>query len=361
MSFKLHFMILNRSGPGDAQMSSLFQAHLRGNDFAQSPLEIAYGSKLTLKNYGYGGGLLHSHVQTYPVGSLQQQVTCYHYKDDNNNFYIYPPWGGKPVDPDAELEYVRDGDVLRIVHVPTTRNIHSHTVPAPMTKENYEVSAYGNLTVGDVHDHWVVEVVDDMILGKKKNVDKIHALTTRMRFRHQVLGCYLKAANVPLPQWGWKQIEVTCDKQNNPADAHTWWNVESHWNDRRKRAIVEQIMSYWTLIHYLKFDSTLGRCQTIQVAILERLLAPQRGHDDLEQRAHSRSRQGRYLGFATARLALVAPGTSYVRLGRQSDQVLSAWDTHYLVGRRCGLDCRLSHARDLLDADAKTVQGLGRR
>jgi dolichyl-phosphate-mannose-protein mannosyltransferase len=37
-SFKAHFMILNRSGPGDAQMSSLFQAHLRGNDFAESPL-----------------------------------------------------------------------------------------------------------------------------------------------------------------------------------------------------------------------------------------------------------------------------------------------------------------------------------
>ena len=37
-SFKLHFLILSNSGPGDAQMSSLFQAHLRGNDFAKSPL-----------------------------------------------------------------------------------------------------------------------------------------------------------------------------------------------------------------------------------------------------------------------------------------------------------------------------------
>ena len=36
--FKLHFLILNRSGPGDSQMSSLFQAHLHGNDFANNPL-----------------------------------------------------------------------------------------------------------------------------------------------------------------------------------------------------------------------------------------------------------------------------------------------------------------------------------
>ena len=38
VSFKIHFLILNHSGPGDAQMSSLFQANLQGNDFAQNPL-----------------------------------------------------------------------------------------------------------------------------------------------------------------------------------------------------------------------------------------------------------------------------------------------------------------------------------
>ena len=36
--FKIHFLILNHSGPGDAQMSSLFQANLVGNDFARNPL-----------------------------------------------------------------------------------------------------------------------------------------------------------------------------------------------------------------------------------------------------------------------------------------------------------------------------------
>lgn len=37
-SFALHFAILRNSGPGDAQMSSLFQAGLNGNDFRSNPL-----------------------------------------------------------------------------------------------------------------------------------------------------------------------------------------------------------------------------------------------------------------------------------------------------------------------------------
>ncbi|KAE8235131.1 hypothetical protein A4X06_0g9958 [Tilletia controversa] len=39
------------------------QAGLKGNEFAKkNPVEAAYGSKVTFKNMGQGGGLLHSHV-----------------------------------------------------------------------------------------------------------------------------------------------------------------------------------------------------------------------------------------------------------------------------------------------------------
>lgn len=187
-----------------------------------------------MKNVGYGGGLLHSHVQTFPVGSNQQQVTCYHYKDTNNEWIIHPRWDEPALDLNGPIKFLKDGDVIRLQHGPTTRNLHSHNVPAPVTKLHNEVSCYGNSTVGDFHDYWKVEVVDDLKAGRKDNVDRIHSLTTRLRFRHERLGCYLRAANVNLPEWGFKQIEVTCAKENNPSDAHTWWNVESHWNDRRK-------------------------------------------------------------------------------------------------------------------------------
>jgi dolichyl-phosphate-mannose-protein mannosyltransferase len=43
LSFVMHFAILNRSGPGDAQMSSLFQAGLHGNNLHESPLSNFIG------------------------------------------------------------------------------------------------------------------------------------------------------------------------------------------------------------------------------------------------------------------------------------------------------------------------------
>lgn len=230
LSFAIHFAVLTNSGPGDAQMSSLFQANLKGTEVGQnSPLEVAYGSRATIKNMGYGGGLLHSHVQTYPEGSTQQQVTCYHHKDANNDWFFYPNRGDADYDENAEPRFIGDGETIRLIHAQTGRNLHSHEIAAPVTKADKEVSCYGNLTVGDDKDHWKIEVVRDVA---SRDRSKIRTLTTAFRLKHPVMGCYLRAGNVNLPQWGFRQIEVTCTKDNNPRDTYTHWNVEAHWNDK---------------------------------------------------------------------------------------------------------------------------------
>ncbi|EFQ32963.1 dolichyl-phosphate-mannose-protein mannosyltransferase [Colletotrichum graminicola] len=230
LSFALHFAILDQTGPGDAQMSSLFQANLKGTEVGKnSPLEIAYGSRATIKNMGYGGGLLHSHIQTYPEGSTQQQVTCYHHKDANNDWFFYPNRHDEDYNPEAEPRFIADGSTIRLIHAQTGRNLHSHEIAAPITKADKEVSCYGNLTIGDDKDHWQVEVVRDVA---SRDRSRIRTLTTAFRLKHPVLGCYLRAGNVNLPQWGFKQIEVTCTKKNNPKDSYTHWNVEAHTNDK---------------------------------------------------------------------------------------------------------------------------------
>lgn len=153
--------------------------------------------------------------------------------DSNNDWILTPRWEHPPVDPEGELDYIKDGTVLRLVHAMTTRNLHSHNIVAPLSKEHWEVSGYGNSTIGDSNDYWVVEVVDDLVRGKKKNFDHVNSLTTRLRFRHLNSKCYLRANGRSLPAWGFKQIEVSCDKQNDPKDERTYWNIESHHNDRR--------------------------------------------------------------------------------------------------------------------------------
>ncbi|KAJ3008619.1 Protein O-mannosyltransferase 2 [Thoreauomyces humboldtii] len=224
-TFAIHFAILNRTGPGDAQMSSLFQAGLRGNDFDANPLELAYGSKVTLKNNGHGGGLLHSHVQRYPEGSEQQQVTCYHHKDSNNQWIITKAWGKEDVESPEGFDYVQDGDVLRLVHATTGRNLHSHPVKAPVSHLQNEVSCYGNATVGDGNDLWKVERVDDLFT---KDTKRIRSLTTRFRLRHNLSGCLLRSHAVTLPQWGFKQAEVVCQKKADPLNRNHMWNIEHH-------------------------------------------------------------------------------------------------------------------------------------
>ncbi|XP_054945389.1 protein O-mannosyl-transferase 1 isoform X3 [Physeter macrocephalus] len=78
--FYVHLLLLCRSGPHDQIMSSAFQASLEGGlaRITQGqPLEVAYGSQVTLKNV-FGQPVpcwLHSHQSTYPMILLDKKET----------------------------------------------------------------------------------------------------------------------------------------------------------------------------------------------------------------------------------------------------------------------------------------------
>jgi dolichyl-phosphate-mannose-protein mannosyltransferase len=232
-TFYMHFSILNRSGPGDAQMSSLFQAGLQGIDFSSNPIgmrnfniELAYGSEITIKNSGRGGSLLHSHVQKFPSGSGMQQVTCYSHKDDNNIWIVEKGAGAS--DPQA-VEFVNDGDVIRLVHKSTKAYLRSHDFDAPITIEDQEVSCSDNSTASDAHVLWKVERVTD-ISGAKSS--RIRSLSTKFKLRHVNSGCLLRARKVTLPEWGFKQTETTCQRNPNEKCPSNYWNIEKHVNPK---------------------------------------------------------------------------------------------------------------------------------
>ena len=224
--FAVHFILLDKSGEGDGFFSSRFQTALIGNPLHDLNVAkyVAFGSNITLKNHRAGGGLLHSHYHLYPeeVGPQQQQMTTYTFKDDNNLFRI-KPWDIEwPSDADPVI--VKSGDVIRLEHLVTRRNLHSHRDLAPITKIHYQVSGYGENGTGDSNDVWIVEVVGEEVGSP------VHALSSVIKLYHYNIKCALHSHNRQLPKWGWEQLEVTC----NPSifDAGNLWNVEYNFNDK---------------------------------------------------------------------------------------------------------------------------------
>ncbi|TRY55370.1 hypothetical protein DNTS_034398 [Danionella cerebrum] len=225
--FVVHFIVLNRSGPGDGFFSSAFQSRLIGNNLhnASMPEYLAYDSVITVKNLRIAGGYLHSHWHLYPegVGAHQQQVTAYLHKDFNNMWLVKRP--GNVEDLTGAPELVRHGDIIRLEHKETTRNLHSHFHEAPLTKKHLQVTGYGINGSGDMNDLWQVELIG----GKKGDLVKV--LRSKVRFIHRSTGCVLCSSGKTLPKWGWEQVEVTCSPyvKENP---NTQWNIEDHINPK---------------------------------------------------------------------------------------------------------------------------------
>lgn len=224
--FYVHLQVLYKSGSGDGFFSSEFQSRLQGNSLymASMPREVAYGARITLKNHRTGGAYLHSHWHLYPegVGAKQQQVTTYSHKDDNND-WIVKHYDRQPDPKNKTVELVRNGDLVRLEHVVTARNLHSHKEAAPITKRHYQVTCYGENGMGDANDVWRVEVVG----GRPGEV--VQTVTTKLKLVHYLSNCALHSHNKQLPKWGYEQMEVTCSP--NLRDKNTLWNVEdNHFN-----------------------------------------------------------------------------------------------------------------------------------
>uniref|UniRef100_A0ACB8G6L5 Uncharacterized protein n=1 Tax=Sphaerodactylus townsendi TaxID=933632 RepID=A0ACB8G6L5_9SAUR len=139
--FAVHFAVLNRSGPGDGFFSSGFQSRLIGNN-------------------------LHN-----------VSVPEYH------------------SDPSFPVEFVKHGDIVRLEHKETSRNLHSHQHEAPLTRKHLQVTGYGINGTGDSNDFWRVEVV-----GRKAG-KHIKVLRSQIRLIHLATGCLLGSTGKTLPKW----------------------------------------------------------------------------------------------------------------------------------------------------------------
>ncbi|EMD31776.1 glycosyltransferase family 39 protein [Gelatoporia subvermispora B] len=228
--FWLHFLILSNSGDGDGFMSSEFQHTLRGRQMADTFADVAIGSEISIRHVNTQGGYLHSHPHNYPGGSHQQQVTLYPHRDSNNDWRILNAthdsesdieWTSKP------LTYVTSGMRVKLRHISTDKCLHSHDMRPPVSDVDFqnEVSCYGMPNfAGDANDDWVVEI-EKGDRRDRESTHRLRTLRTQFRLRHALSGCYLFSHKVKLPEWGFEQQEVTCNK--NAVRANSLWFVET--------------------------------------------------------------------------------------------------------------------------------------
>ncbi|XP_036340181.1 protein O-mannosyl-transferase 2-like isoform X1 [Rhagoletis pomonella] len=117
-----------------------------------------------------------------------------------------------------------NGDLIRLEHVATKRNLHSHGEQAPLTKRHLQVTGYGEEGQGDANDIWRVHLVDQKLNASIKTV------TTQFLLIHYLQNCALTASGRQLPKWGFEQQEVSCNL--NIRDQNAYWNVEDNLNKK---------------------------------------------------------------------------------------------------------------------------------
>ena len=148
-----------------------------------APAVVTFGARLRLR-HRVTGQALHSHPHNYEHqgSSRQQQVTCFAGYDDNDLWRVKAQHGQPPGARSAQP--VRDGDVVRLEHLATGRNLHSHGgFPSPVTRQQ-EVTCFGEGGAGDGNDDWRVEVEGGGVWDDSRQVRLVHVPTGHALHSH---------------------------------------------------------------------------------------------------------------------------------------------------------------------------------
>uniref|UniRef100_A0A336MWV8 CSON006643 protein n=1 Tax=Culicoides sonorensis TaxID=179676 RepID=A0A336MWV8_CULSO len=113
---------------------------------------VTCGSVIKLLNVDYRVRL-HSHDVKYGSGSGQQSVTGTELQEDVGSHWTIKGKTGKFCE---RGEPIKCGEIIRLHHTTTNKNLHSHLFRSPLSG-NQEISCYGDENgEGDTGDHWEV-------------------------------------------------------------------------------------------------------------------------------------------------------------------------------------------------------------
>lgn len=221
--FQVHFVVLSRSGPGDAFMSPEFQETLSDNIMTASAVGINYYDNIAMK-HKETKVYLHSHPDRYPlryedgrISSEGQQVTGYPHNDTNNLWQIYPsqftqPEPGQPV---------KNGDLVRLRHLVTDSWLLSHDVASPYYPTNQE---FTTATLEDVQDKRQNDSLFEIKIENGKPGQLFKTMSSQFKLIHYPSKVAMWTHSKPLPEWAFKQAEINGNK--NMLQSSNIWFVE---------------------------------------------------------------------------------------------------------------------------------------
>lgn len=206
--FRIHLTVLNKAGPHDSAMTSAFQASLEGGLASITkgqPFNVAHGSQITLRHTHGRTCWLHSHTHVYPVryadkrgSSHQQQVTCYSFKDVNNWWIVKRSKKDDLVVDSTEIDVIKHGDEIQLIHGITSRALNSHDVASAMSPQSQEVSCYIDYNISMAAQIlWKIDIINRASEG-----DIWHTIKSHVRLVHVDTGAALRFSGRQLPDWG---------------------------------------------------------------------------------------------------------------------------------------------------------------
>eukprot|EP00088_Acartia_fossae_P063261 TRINITY_DN76_c0_g3_i1.p1 TRINITY_DN76_c0_g3~~TRINITY_DN76_c0_g3_i1.p1 ORF type:complete len:215 (+),score=40.71 TRINITY_DN76_c0_g3_i1:39-683(+) len=169
--------------------------------------DVSCGSVIKLENLAHKVRL-HSHDVKYGSGSGQQSVTGVTTSEDVNSHWMVKAPNEKDVCKRGDP--VECGQKIRLEHITTHKNLHSHHFSSPLSSDQ-EVSAFGENGVGDSGDVWKV-----MCEGDYWNRDE------KVMLKHQDTGAFLATSGHTFGRPINGQMEIV---GRFGPDSYTDWRV----------------------------------------------------------------------------------------------------------------------------------------
>ncbi|KAI5959287.1 uncharacterized protein KGF55_005437 [Candida pseudojiufengensis] len=226
--WKIYFELSIYEGPNNGSLSPYFRSSFQ--DYKPSPVEVLYGSTITIKHNELEK-YLHSHSLTYPRGSNLQQVTLYQFDNDpNNEWIIETPHKYYEDKLMKRKKPVKDGDVIRLYHKSTEKYLHVNDIRPPISEHDYSKEVNCNETrglLGDSEYEFKIRIMSKKP-HSKNNLPMIKLRSTESIFQliHKHEKCNLISHFNKLPNWAEYQNEVLCVE--NPTIPNSMWYIESN-------------------------------------------------------------------------------------------------------------------------------------